>query len=108
MQAGHICQIMRGDGAELRCSSAYVLGHGVPSLSRREGQQSLQARVVGSPCAGTWLLAGGHVRRTPFEGVVTVFGSTELIRGQFCCAANIAFLRNILYSSFIRCTANNP
>jgi hypothetical protein len=47
-----IGQIMGGDGAELRCSSAYILGHGVPSLSRREGQQSLQAGVVGSPCAG--------------------------------------------------------
>ena len=52
-----ICQIMGGDGAELRRSSAYILGHGVPSLSRREGQQSLQAGVVGSPCAGPWRLA---------------------------------------------------
>jgi len=28
-----ICLIMGGDGAELRCSLAYVLGHGFPSLA---------------------------------------------------------------------------
>jgi hypothetical protein len=76
-----ICQIMGGDGAELRRPSAYILRHGVPSLSGGRAEQSLQAGIVKAALIVRVLggLLRGHGRRTPFEGVVTVFGSTELI-----------------------------
>ena len=52
-----ICQIMGGDGAELRYPSAHVLGHGFPSLVHREGQQSLEAGGFASARAGLCRLA---------------------------------------------------
>ena len=102
-----IFQIMGVYGAELRRSSVYVLGHGLSFSRLAGGSMEFAGRGCQVAPVGLWRLAGGHGRCTPFEDLVTVFGSTELIRSHFCCAANIAFLRNILYSSFIRCTANN-
>ena len=50
--------------------------------------------------------ASGHTVR--IRPSVRVFGSARLVWGQFCWAANILIMSNILKIDTIRCTANNP